>query len=122
MSKKSWLRRQAQAMHESVRPIGPDAPTVDAVASEEAEEEQDEEEQTTEPEGDIRVGQIWEGVVVPNRPINMLGLRVGATLNPLLVVKRFDDGTGHWACTFVGESVTSIRVDEEMLKSGRLRE
>jgi hypothetical protein len=69
----------------------------------------------------IAVGQIWEDVIVPDRAVNVIQLQPGAKLLPLLVEGRFDDGTGHLCASFVGEACTKIRVDAEMLKTGRLR-
>lgn len=73
------------------------------------------------PVGAIQAGQIWEGVVVPDRPVNVLALRVGAVLPPIVIDGPFTDGSGHWSAGFVGERGTKIRVDEAMLKTGRLR-
>jgi len=115
MSKKNWLRRQAQQQPGAPTvepPIGPDAPTIE-----------DEEDDTPEVESTdgIEVGQIWEDVIVPDRPVNVLSLTPGAKLQPLLVEGPFDDGTGDWCVSFVGEAITKIRADAEMLKTGKLR-
>lgn len=74
------------------------------------------------PAGMIQVGQVWEGVVVPDRPVNILSLRPGAVLPPFVIDGPYNDGSGHWSAGFVGERGTKIRVDEEMLKTGRLRQ
>lgn len=67
----------------------------------------------------IARGQVYENVEVPNRPINKLGLRPGALLKPLEVESPYGDG--RWMACFVGERMTKIDVDAEMLKTGKLR-
>lgn len=74
------------------------------------------------PAGMIQVGQVWEGVIVPDRPVNILSLRPGAVLPPFVIDGPYTDGSGHWSAGFVGERGTKIRVDEEMLRTGRLRQ
>lgn len=89
--------------------VGPDCPTIDK-------------DTPPEPVAPIQPGQVWEGVVVPDRPVNVLGLRPGAALPPLVIDGPFTDGTGHWSAGFEGERGTKIRVDLEMLQTGRLRQ
>jgi len=67
----------------------------------------------------ISKGQVWVDVVVPDRPINKMGLRPGARLNPLEIETPYGDG--RWMACFVGERATKIEVDAEMLKTGKLR-
>ncbi len=67
----------------------------------------------------IARGQVYDDVEVPNRPINKLGLRPGALLKPLEVESPYGDG--RWMACFVGERMTKIDVDAEMLKTGKLR-
>ena len=111
MGKNKWLHRQTQPT--AAPPIGPDAPTVDTG-------EDDKTPGLEETDG-IAAGQIWDGCIVPDRPVNVLSLTPGAKLGPLLVEGPSDDGTGHYCASFVGETMTKIRVDAEMLKSGKLR-
>jgi len=111
MSKKWRLQRQ-QSQRPEFAPIGPDAPTVGEIASDDG------------PDGPedtdvIAAGQVWEDVVVPDRSVNVLGLRPGSKLPPIQIDGPFHDATGHWAAGFVGERGTKIRVDEEMLRRGR---
>lgn len=68
---------------------------------------------------ELAAGQVYENVVVPNRPINRLGLRPGAVLKPIVLQKAYGDG--RWMAGFVGETGTHIDVDAEMLATGRLR-
>lgn len=121
MSKKNWLRRQAQQQPGAPTvepPIGPDAPTIEHDPYDNGDSSE-----TPEPEftDGIEAGQIWEDVIVPDRPVNVLSLTPGAKLQPLLVEGPFDDGTGDWCVSFVGEAITKIRADAEMLKTGKLR-
>ncbi len=67
----------------------------------------------------IAPGQIDEGVVVPDRPINRLGLRPGAVLPPIQTEVPYGDG--RWMCSFVGERMSKIDADAEMLKTGKRR-
>jgi len=69
--------------------------------------------------GVIARGQVYDGVLVPDRPINKMGLRPGARLNPLEIETPYGDG--RWMACFVGERATKIEVDAEMLKTGKLR-
>lgn len=107
--------QQPKAVVPAVPPIGPDAPTVGSIASEEAPRE------ASSPQSGLVAGQVWEGVIVPDRPVNVLALRPGAVLAPLVLDTPCRDGTDHWFAHFLGESVTTLRVDEEMCKTGRLR-
>ena len=115
MSKnKNWLRKQEQQLANPALdpPIGPDAAQIESA----------EEDILDEASADgIAVGQIWDDVIVPDRPVNVLSLTPGAKLGALRVDGPFDDGTGHWCVSFVGEAMTKIRADAEMLKTGRLR-
>src|SRR3990172_13084985 len=67
----------------------------------------------------ITRGQVYENVEVPDRPINKLGLRPGARLNPLEIETPYGDG--RWMACFVGERATKIEADAQMLKTGKLR-
>ena len=96
-------------------PIGPDAPTVDSIASEDAPAA------ASAPHSGLVAGQVWEGVVVPDRPINVLALRPGAVLPPIVLDTPCRDATDDWFAHFLGESVTTLRVDEAMVKTGGLR-
>lgn len=110
MSKKWRLQRQPNQKPEFT-PIGPDAPTAEELASDDGPEDTDA----------LAPGQIWEDVIVPDRSVNILGLRPGSKLPPLQLDGPFHDATGHWAAGFVGERGTKIRVDEEMLRTGKRR-
>ena len=103
-----WRRKQQK---QQVTPVAPDGATVAEVGPP----------VEPEPEGEVAPGQVWEGVVVPDRPVNILSLRPGAVLPALVIDGPFNDGTGHWSAGFVGERGTKIRVDLEMLKTGKLR-
>lgn len=69
-------------------------------------------------------GQVYEGVKVPDRPINVMGLTPGAVLGPLVIEAPYTQtNDGWWIAFFEGEGCTGIKlyVDAEMLKSGKLR-
>jgi hypothetical protein len=75
------------------------------------------------PDG-IAPGQVYEGVVVPDRPINQLGLKPGARLNPIVIEAPYTQtNDGWWFAIFEGEGSTGVKlyVDAEMLKTGKLR-
>ena len=114
MGKNKWLQRKPQQTSTPLAPpIGPDAAQI----------EDAEEDILDEASADgIKAGQIWDGCVVPDRPVNVLSLTPGAKLGALHVDGPFDDGSGHWCVSFVGEAMTKIRADAEMLKTGKLRE
>jgi hypothetical protein len=109
MGKNKWMHRNPQ-QPSAAPPIGPDAPTVDLGDS-----------LAPESTDGICTGQIWDGVIVPDRTVNVMALTPGAKLGALLVEGPFDDGTGHWCASFVGEAMTKLRVDAEMLKTGKMR-
>lgn len=75
------------------------------------------------PDG-IAPGQVYEGVKVPDRKINVMGLTPGAVLGPLVIEAPYTDtNDGWWFAFFEGEGCTGIKlyVDAEMLKTGKLR-
>lgn len=104
-----WSKQKQSAP--VVPPVGPDCASVSETGP--APEPK--------PAGLIWPGQVWEGVVVPDRPVNILSLRPGAVLPPFVIDGPYTDGSGHWSAGFVGERGTKIRVDEEMLRTGVLR-
>lgn len=72
----------------------------------------------------IAPGQVYEGVKVPDRAINTMGLTPGATLGPLVIDAPYTQtNDGWWYAFFEGEGCTGITlyVDAEMLKTGKLR-
>jgi hypothetical protein len=112
MGKNKWLHRQPQHPAAPLAPpIGPDAAQIE-----------DDEDVLDEVSADgVAPGQVWEGVIVPNRAVNVLSLTPGSKLLPLRIDGPFNDGTNHYCASFVGESMTKIRVDAEMLKTGKMR-
>lgn len=68
---------------------------------------------------ELASGQVYEGVVVPDRAINRLGLRPGGVLPPLVLQTPYGDG--RWMAGFVGEEGTHVDVDAEMLATGKRR-
>jgi hypothetical protein len=112
MGKNKWMNRNTQ--QNAAPPIGPDAPTID-------DGDDDDKTPTLEETDGIAAGQIWDGVVVPDRSVNVLSLTPGAVLGALMVDGPFNDGASQWCASFVGEQMTKIKVDAAMLKTGRLR-
>ena len=71
------------------------------------------------PKAEFAAGQIWEGVIVPNRPINLLSFCPGSRLPPLVL--EGDCGGGRWQTSVLGESCQKVMADEEMLRTGKVR-
>jgi hypothetical protein len=110
-SKESWLGAGPSAMSSEPEAAPPPEPQQEDPLAAEPPPPKD--------PGAIEVGQVYDKVVVPNRPINKLGLRPGAVLPPLVIQASYGDG--RWMAGFLGELATKIEVDTEMLKSGKLR-
>ncbi len=65
-------------------------------------------------------GQVYDGVVMDDRPINIHGFRPGHVLGPIVLEAPYEQGDeGWWIASFVGESVTKVYVDGKMLATGK---
>lgn len=85
-------------------------------------------EPTPEPETEadpnaIAAGQVYDGVLVPDREINILQLPKGYKLASIVIDGPYvKAGVDWWIASFVGESCTKLYVDAEMLATGMRRE
>jgi hypothetical protein len=117
-SREEWQKRNGDGQQNAqsavdqteadTAPINPDAARVD----------QPEEPPIVDPDG-IQPGQVYDGVVVPDRKINIIGLRPGSILPAIMTEAPYGDG--RWMCSFVGERGTKINADAEMLRTGKMR-
>jgi hypothetical protein len=80
------------------------------------------EEITPPPEPDpnaLAAGQVYDGVLVPDREINILQLPKGYKLPAIVLEGPYvKSGVDWWIASFVGESCTKLYVDAEMLATG----
>lgn len=71
----------------------------------------------------LAAGQIYDGVIVPDRDINVMQLPPGYTLPAIVLESPYTQGGKDWwiAC-ILGESCTKVYVDAKMLATGVRRE